>query len=339
MGFIQNIRSNHNTTRRGFLQSALAAGIALTSCKKKKSRPTMPPLPSKALTILQGARLSSRYQDFSKTASSLIKKGKIKFKESNTLEKYQSYAIYNSKTNTIVVDKSWISTDNKESKATVIHELFHAYQDYQKRYLTESAREAEALLAEYDYLYQQNENLPEAWFVIHRLPSAKTEYAFRFNVPRSVIQSCANTDFASASYRKAVDKIAQNKLWAKYSGFQRILSEPLVNEMKKSRKSLREINKLWETLGKRLSSLPKSSKRTALINESVRTIGKKSLPDQIKISMFIAASQLLVQKYLNAGRVDYAQTVYNQTFKAFKYILGPANLSPFDVAYQFDGID
>ncbi|MEA3493159.1 MAG: hypothetical protein U9R38_02085 [Candidatus Margulisiibacteriota bacterium] len=73
---------------------------------------------------------------------------------------------------------------------------------------------------------------------------------------------------------------------------------------------MRAISKLWKKLGKRLASVPKSSRRTNLINKSIQTIGKKPLPDQIMIST-----------------------------KALKYILGPADLSHFDVTYQFDGIN
>jgi hypothetical protein len=339
MGFLQNLTSNHNTTRRGFLRSALAASLALYSCKRKKTRPKLAPLPSMALAILQNARLSSRYQDFTNTVASLIKKGKIKFKESNTLEKYQSYAIYNSKTNTVEIDESWDSADKKHFQATIIHELFHAYQDYQKRYIKNSVREAEALIAEYDYRYHKNEYIPPVWLVIRRLPGEKNNPGLVFNIPHSIIKSCANKGFASTNYKRTVARVAQTKLRAKYYGFQRLLSEPLIDDLEKTGKSLDEINRLWEKLRMELAAIPPNAQRTALINESIRTIGKEPLPNQIMISTFIALSQLLTQKYLAAKKVDDAQTVYNQTFKTLWLFIWPADLSPFDVAYKFDGIN
>lgn len=307
--------------------------------KPEKKETELPPLPSKALTILQNARMSSRYRQFIDTIASLIKQGKIKFEESNTLEKHQSYAIYDSKTNTVAVDKAWSLADNKHFQAAIIHELFHAFQDYHKKHLSESVREAEALLAEYDYLYNKGVNISRFWIIIEELPQAKGQFGFRFSIPHSIVQACSEVNYTSSIYQKAIALIAEYKLWSIFYNIQQIPDDPLIKSIEGSGKNLRQINKAWEKLGRKLAAVPKSPRRTALINESVRSLGKKLLPDQMKISYLIALSQVLMKRYLASGRLDYAEHVYNQTLRGLKNILGPADLSAFDVSYQFDGID
>lgn len=308
-------------------------------CKPEKKGTKLPPLPSKALAILRNARMSSRYQDFINTVTTLIKKGKIKFKEARTLKKYQSYAVYNSKTNTVAIDKSWSSADSKIFQATILHELFHAYQDYKKRHMKESVREAEALLAEFDYLYNAGEKISQSWIIIHHLPEGKDQFGFRFSIPRTIVQACAKADLSSSIYQRAIALIAEYKLWSNYYNLQHIPDDPLTKMIERSGKSLQQINKAWEKLGRKLSAIPKSSRHTARINKSMRSLGKKPLPNQVEITYLIVLSQILTKRYLAAGRLDYAEHVYNQTLIGLKNILGPADLSAFDVAYQFDGVD
>ncbi|MFA4967464.1 MAG: hypothetical protein WC624_04525 [Candidatus Margulisiibacteriota bacterium] len=92
--------------------------------------------------------LSARYQDFLSTVGGLIKTGKIKF----AIEPPGHFGYrYEPKDNTLFVDPKFID-GIVMNESIIIHELFHAYQDFQKQALRASQSEAEAYLVQSDFL-------------------------------------------------------------------------------------------------------------------------------------------------------------------------------------------
>jgi hypothetical protein len=161
------------------------------------------------------ASMSSRYNKFIAEIIKLIEDDKITFDSSKTeiLQLADANAAYNSKTNSLLINKLAAKRGGILFNASLIHELFHAYQDFKKIKQNISIIEAEAYLAGADYLSHHQYPLPESWLDIKAVPGIKGATNITFNIPRLIAQNIRGASFSSNKYKNALKLVADNYLW------------------------------------------------------------------------------------------------------------------------------
>lgn len=166
--------------------------------------------------VLRKARdknlMSKRYGDFLDKISDLIKKGSIRIEggkpQVNPIGEAYDQFEYDSKTNTLKYYFSNTSaTAAEQMELSLIHECYHAYQDFNKERGRDDVIEAGAYLAQADFethAFPKNKNT--SWV---RIIDMKGRYGFVFDVPASLTEKLSvNSD--SKKLSQNLQKIAQN---------------------------------------------------------------------------------------------------------------------------------
>jgi hypothetical protein len=307
----------------------ISAGCPLVPHLRRASPPNIA-LKNMALSMLKEIQtnksMSPRYKLFVKEKIRLIEADKITFVFSKYL--YGSHR-YREGTNRVEINRRYFSLTSIHSKAPLIHELFHAYQDYNKTTSRWSIIEAKAYLAEYDYLHHHSTHIsPESW--IHLFPAGKF-FGMRFNVPRKIGEKTIGNDLPLSTYEKAVKTIAEHYLWIKvfFKLYFMNLNAANVKYRKFSRSQLKkERAKLLHIL------------RTYPSKKYLRIIKGPRFKPHKKLSAFIATSRILIFGLWKSGKRAQAEALWNKTFLEFKTILQPLiDLSPLDKVATMDGIE
>lgn len=324
MSSIQNTGQNSGITRRAFLQISLRTGIALLgsglvqSCKRKKKikGPIVTPR-EKTLELLKEIKneysISPRYDFFIEKMIELIKAHKIHIEYIDTKDPRRPDT-YNLKTNTMEINPVALKL---RSKSSFIHELFHAYQDWQRKALPNSFVEAEAHLAENDYLFHCDKGPGlEAWLTIETDPNEKKGFLLGFNVPVSLIRGISHADFCSYEYRQAVRWTAYNYLWAMafFAISKRVLG--VLASLNRSRMNDNTIMHFRKFHLNRMRLLPDSQ-----VLEFRIIGGKMNLNVSNAIVQFMGSSRYLIRKLWESGKKAESQALLSRTFEEFKHAL------------------
>jgi hypothetical protein len=208
----------------------------------------------------------------------------------------------------------------------LLHELFHAYQDWLGKPITKSRMEAEAYLAEVDYLYHNDHSIPDAWYAF-LLSSKATTLPSRFNVPISVLKKVIDVPFESPQYKRVVEIVGDNYIWSiLYQRFSRpgIQSVIIAEGFKRANLPMTELRSTWKKVCEDVVKKP----------GAVSNIGREL---ETKIAYLLVATQYYIKRLWDAGRKTEAASVVNKTFEAFKGALRLTKLSKFDVAMSLGG--
>ncbi len=328
---------------------ALAGGIPLTYhllTKKSETKeassvkPKTNTLKTSALNILKEAKekklTSQRYRHFIDTIIRLIEEDKIHFTLSNKTTDLNIAHEYHPETNTVEMNTLGASTYPTRYKSHLIHELFHAYQDFQGKPLRASVREAEAHLANCDYLYHRGRPQPETWAYLEIDPADKGTPLSRFNVPPSIIKNIRHANFSSPEYKKAIKLIGDQYIWMR--AWLQLIQQTLgfVLQIKQSGMTRTEIMKYRKTYLSRMRTLPGSQ----ILKVKNIIGGKGDFMVSGSILKFLGSSQILIEALWREGNKREAEALANKTFNEFKSTLqSSARISRLDVTTNFDGIN
>jgi hypothetical protein len=301
---------------------ALAGGIPLAyhlSTKKKEPTKTRPETKSnpelKKITLdilrktLTGKTISSRYFAFLKIMVRLIKEDKIKIKlNKNPSDNASRGHIYDSSNNSLFLDTTIKLVNPLRFEATIIHELFHAYQDYRKEEAVRSISEAGAHLAENDFLLHRGYIFTPGWIKIDPHPKAKNHYLASFGIPKSIVVQTQNADFASPQYKKNLSLIAENYLWM--NGFWRAYENYayLSSQFFKYQSRIGEIEKIRQGYLQRMRNQPEK----ILENDPKHTVAN-----------YFAATKCIFDLLWEDGKRKKASELLNQSLLDFKQAFHP----------------
>jgi len=146
--------------------------------------------------------MSARYSDFIKVVAALVREGNIKLKSADRFT-------YERKTNTLSFNAAWMlkQTDLSTVEFSLIHELFHVYQDYKKMSLPVSLREAMAYLAAADYQWHLDPGLihPTHWINIYM--QANQACNTEFSPPADIVKDSIDRPLQDPALQKNLEKI------------------------------------------------------------------------------------------------------------------------------------
>lgn len=328
-------------SRREFISFATRTGLLGTSIGlylwDRATRPTQTKAPPRTLTrnelleqkvlgivreVQRNQSMSARYKEFTSKIIELIEKREINFVAARNLgpSDRDFNAIYHPRTNTIEVDMADISSFSEvEFNAMLLHELFHAYQAWRGTPMKLSRMEAEAYLAEADYLYHKNHSIPDSWYAFVAAPHAKT-LPQRFNVPISILKRVLNVPFESPQYKRAVETIGDNFLW---SNLFRRFSAPdfkfalIAEGFKNANLSEAELRSTWKKVCKEVVRKPASAFKLTTKQEATITI-------------LIVSSQFYELALWKAGKKAETTSALQETFETFKRALSSTDISKLD---------
>ncbi|MEA3493158.1 MAG: hypothetical protein U9R38_02080 [Candidatus Margulisiibacteriota bacterium] len=288
------------------------------SCKRKGRIKALAITPKETtLKLLEEIKhkslMSPRYGFFIKKMIELIKTNRLHVKYLDTADP-QRPDRYNSKTDTIEINPVTLEL---RAKSSFIHELFHAYQDWQRKAGPNSFVEAEAYLAENDYLFHCHDAPGlEAWLSIETDPKEKKDFLFGFNAPASLIKRISNADFHSHGYHQAVKLTAYNYIWATtfFTVSKRVLG--VLSFLKRSAMDDNTVLRYRAFHLHRMQSLSNSQ------TLQVRIIGAEvSWKVSDAIMQFVGSSRYLIRKLWGSGKKAEAQALLSRTFEEFKHAL------------------
>ncbi len=160
----------------------------------------------------KNGELSKRYDDYLNTMAGFIKSGTIKFKLTENLSMPHHKMEYENVEGKGIIKVSpgrVLGVHNLVIiESTIIHELFHGYQDNKKRTIRFSQLEAEAHLVQSDYILHVSPELihEDHWIQIYPLEKS---YNIKFLVPLNTVKSLINLEEDNPIYEKAILTIRQ----------------------------------------------------------------------------------------------------------------------------------
>ncbi|MFH1386513.1 MAG: hypothetical protein ABIH50_02485 [bacterium] len=163
--------------------------------------------------------LSPRYQEFQQTMVSLLRKGKIKvIAESNDRLSHESNAEYLPQSNNLKLNLTpGMQLGGQFYEEYIIHELFHASQDYKKRTISQMTSEAEAYLAAADYLFHRDkEKMANSWIKLNAWGDRNSGVgSFTFGVPRENIKNLVVKKSGEKEFQKqlAIVRKSYQQYW------------------------------------------------------------------------------------------------------------------------------
>ncbi len=166
-----------------------------------------------AYSLLQRAKkngeLSLRYSEYLDTMSELVKAGKVKFRLTDKLREQDIDFLYELSENVVYVDSSKIlEIDNITlMESSIIHELFHGFQNSKGGDIKYSRFEVEASLAQSDFIWHVEPELlsKEQW--VHLFP-IEGGFKIKFFVPERVVSFLSS--FESGN-KKLEETIAETR--------------------------------------------------------------------------------------------------------------------------------
>lgn len=143
--------------------------------------------------IMKNGEMSQRYLEFLGTMRALVKEGKIRFKTTDQTASRSVDFYYDINQKAVYAVSGMIQeTQNITiTESSFIHELTHAYQDYQKRTLRYRTFEAEAHIAQSDFIWHVKPELlhPTRWLQVYPITDG---FKYKFMVPQEVIRTAAS---------------------------------------------------------------------------------------------------------------------------------------------------
>lgn len=299
----------------GLVGSSIAWCI-MKSCTRPKQNIKLKKI---ALNILREVEanktMSPRYEKFIRVMIKLIEDDRIIFDETNGSERYSHYLAGENK---VVMNLKHKGNDFS-FKESFIHELFHAYQDYQKRPLRTSILEAEAHLASSDYLLHHGVDICEFWIKLESVPGKGKRIGRGFNIPKSLLETVRGKSFTSPEYKKVLGIVANKYIWPRI--FLILFNSSYVQKVIKG----------VAQLGLSVSEV--ENKRREFLNQIKDIVASKTgQPLTVKgpgpsvsdiraykvVGDFLAASACLVSNLWLLGRRKEAVAFINKTFTEFK---------------------
>ncbi|OGB90967.1 hypothetical protein A2625_06710 [candidate division WOR-1 bacterium RIFCSPHIGHO2_01_FULL_53_15] len=296
--------------------------------------------------------MSARYSGFLSTVSDLISQGRIKFKTHEFIFGDDVF-YYDYEADTININPQGILIKEKLGlvESSFIHELYHAYQDRQKRLVDSSEIEAEAHLAQTDFILHTTPGLihPAHW--LHLFPLKNGAFERRFLVPAKLAAPSVNLPETDPKLRELIMSIRRiyNISTLLVSAADNETTLLLERKIALETPPTHRERFLKDLLSRAFEDL--SKKRPAELFVCAFGQGEKMIigpegiigkcePDK-DVRFFAVATRLLTQHYAGARQLDRAQAVLNE-YLINKIIgtglLPPVGDSSFGPGVQLDGI-
>ncbi|MFH1825869.1 MAG: hypothetical protein ABH823_01075 [bacterium] len=161
-------------------------------------------------------QMSDRYYDFLSRTAQLIWQGKIKFDTTRPGRFASSTgAKYYPDRDTINISTSPLlfadEAGTVKSEATLVHELFHAFQDDKHKPLPRSQSEAEAYLVAADYQVSESPGtMKDTWIALTEKPDGS--YGLGFGLPRKYATLLKNKSVHHSAYEPTLQLIRTSYL-------------------------------------------------------------------------------------------------------------------------------
>jgi len=157
--------------------------------------------------------MSVRYSEFLDLSARMIKEGKISF-QSTTIEEGNAIDfLYRIEKKAICYDPDILRKPQniRITESSIIHELTHAFQDYHRRAIRWSQFEAEAHLAQSDFLFHVQPDLLHLthWLQLYQIPEG---FKYKFMFPRTTVSYAAGLSGADPGLGKFIEQARGNYL-------------------------------------------------------------------------------------------------------------------------------
>lgn len=273
---------------------------------------------------LQRRLMSARYRPFVETSLRMVKVGRIGIerKRVDGAEGMDHSHLYDSGKNTLFVNTAMGAQDPLKGRSYIIHELYHAYQDYLKKQQRRAVCEAEAHLAGGDYLVFNGRMPNEHWLNLTAHTKNRGKYYISFNVPGSVIISAKGAASSSPAYANALAQIADNYIWiSAYLKWYAVYTDAAIR------------------VGRSGLSAGEIQRRRRQLLRDIQRDPKGALKPYTSFEPFFGTSRHLVDRWWVSGRNKEAERLFNQTFIEIRDALrGHIDLSVLNEPVHADGL-
>ena len=157
--------------------------------------------------------MSERYAEFLDLSARMIKEGKISF-QSTTIEEGNAIDfLYRIEKKAFCYDPDILRKPQniRITESSIIHELTHAFQDVHRRAIRWSQFEAEAHLAQSDFLFHVQPDLLHVthWLQLYQIPEG---FKYKFMFPRTTVSYAAGLSGDDSGLNKLIEQARGNYL-------------------------------------------------------------------------------------------------------------------------------
>lgn len=187
------------------------------------------------MKIKKNQLMSSRYNDYLTVVLNLLRNNKLQIVFQ--LPAFATGSKYLSRGSILIIALKkgmFVSEAGKRIfEEMVVHELYHAYQDYQRIPKWKTGKEAEAYLASSDYMQRVYPmDVAKGWFGVQIYEAEGTLFVY-FNVPRAIVNELRNKKVEDSEYLNRLLLI--RKKFAYYKVFTGLVSRNSpISEMAKN---------------------------------------------------------------------------------------------------------
>ena len=265
--------------------------------------------------VRKNGEMSPRYHSFLESAQRLIKDGRIRFEESSVAEDVDFN--YDDRKHTISckpeATRRSIPTEIIES--SLIHELKHAYQYAQGRVMCFSRSEAEAHLAQSDFIWHINPTLLDESHWIKIFPDEGQAFVRKFLFPKRAVEPLALSVASVQQIDSALSEAQMN-----YLAVRLLTKVVLPDVVAQLEKGARAQNSGAEAKAFVIESLDRAllavRTKPLLAHFSAGRAGEVGKMAEIRVSrevaVFSTTITFLVSGYMNGGKLAEAEKVLNQ---------------------------